>query len=519
MWNTEGDDSSMSKPRALISVWNKEGVPEFCTSLVEAGWELVSSSGTAKTLREANLPVTEVEELTGYPSMLGGRVKTLHPTIFGGILARRNLAQDMRDVEKFSIPLFDLVLCTLYPFEEKAREGHELPVLLEHIDIGGVTLIRGAAKNYTQIIVLTDLQDCPQVLEELKAYGDVSLPTRQKLALKAFRSTSLYDSTILAGLEESLGSSEESFEEEIPLGLRKVETLRYGENPHQEAGLYLPPLQELPWTLLGGKPLSYNNIIDLDAVLRGASLFSGECACTIVKHTTPCGIALGKDPQEAFERAYACDAVSAFGGVVSFTRPLDNAACEILGEHFLEILVAPDFAPEGLAHLQERRPNLRIIQWQGGRLSSREIRSTWSGYLVQQDSLPELPSPEKGTWVGAPRLDLWGDLLFGWKAAALSKSNAIAVVKNGETLGMGRGFTSRVDAVTWALQQAGEQAKGAVLASDAFFPFPDSIEKAGEAGIEAIIQPGGSKKDPEVMQAAERLGITMFLSGGRTFRH
>jgi phosphoribosylaminoimidazolecarboxamide formyltransferase/IMP cyclohydrolase len=190
-----------------------------------------------------------------------------------------------------------------------------------------------------------------------------------------------------------------------------------------------------------------------------------------------------------------------------------------LGEHFLEILVAPDFAPEGLAHLQERRPNLRIIQWQGGRLSSQEIRSTWSGYLVQQDSLPELPSPEKGTWVGAPRLDLWGDLLFGWKAVALCKSNAIAVVKNGETLGMGRGFTSRVDAVTWALQQAGERARGAILASDAFFPFPDSIEKAGEAGIEAIIQPGGSKKDPEVMQAAERLGITMFLSGGRTFRH
>ncbi len=509
----------MSKPRALISVWNKEGVPEFCASLVEAGWELVSSSGTAKALGEANLPVTEVEELTGYPPMLGGRVKTLHPTIFGGILARRNLPQDMRDVEKFSIPLFDLVLCTLYPFEEKAREGHELPVLLEHIDIGGVTLIRGAAKNYTQVIVLTDLRDCPVVLEELKAYGDVSLPTRQKLALKAFRTTSLYDSTILAGLEESMGSSEESFQEELSLGLRKAETLRYGENPHQEAGLYLPPLQELPWTLLGGKPLSYNNIIDLDAVLRGASLFSGECACTIVKHTTPCGIALGKDPQEAFERAYACDPVSAFGGVVSFTRPLDNAACEILGEHFLEILVAPDFAPEGLAHLQERRPNLRIIRWQGGRLSSQEIRSTWSGYLVQQDSLPELPSPDKGTWVGGERRDLWEDLLFGWKAVALCKSNAIAVVKNGETLGMGRGFTSRVDAVTWALQQAGERAKGAVLASDAFFPFPDSIEKAGEAGITGIIQPGGSKKDPEVMQAAERLGITMFLSGGRTFRH
>jgi len=516
----EGDDSSMmNKRRALISVWNKEGVPDFCASLVEAGWELVSSSGTAKALEKANLPVTEVEELTGYPHILGGRVKTLHPAIFGGILARRNLPQDLRDVEEFSIPLFDLVLCTLYPFEEKAREGHELSVLLEHIDIGGVTLIRGAAKNYPHVIVLTDIRDCSTVLEELKAYGDVSLSTRQTLALKAFRATSLYDSTILAGLGESLGCSEESFEEELSLGLRKAKTLRYGENPHQEAGLYLPPLKEVPWTLLGGKPLSYNNIIDLDTVLRGASLFSGDCACTIVKHTTPCGIALGKNPAEAFERAHACDSVSAFGGVVSFTRSLNEETCRILGEYFLEILVAPDFAPEGLAYLRERRPNLRILRWQGGRLSSREIRSTWSGYLVQQDCLPELPSPERGTWTGAERQDLWEDLLFGWKAVALCKSNAIAVVKDGETLGMGRGFTSRVDAVAWALKQAGDKARGAVLASDAFFPFPDSIEKAGEAGITGIIQPGGSKKDAEVIQAAERLGMTMFLSGWRTFRH
>ncbi len=509
----------MNRRRALISVWDKKGVPEFCTSLVSAGWELVSSSGTAKALREANLPVTEVEELTGYPHILGGRVKTLHPAVFGGILARRDLPKDMEDTEKFDIPLFDLVLCTLYPFEEKAREGKELAVLLEHIDIGGVTLIRGAAKNYPHVIVLTDIRDCTTVLEELGAYGDVSLTTRQKLALKAFRTTSLYDSTILEGLEEALGCAEEECHEEIPLGLRKAETLRYGENPHQEAGLYLPPLKDLPWELLGGKPLSYNNIIDLDAVLRGASLFSGDCACVIVKHTTPCGIALGKTPEEAFQKAYACDSISAFGGVVSFTRPLDEAACHVLGEHFLEILVAPDFDASGLEYLKNRRPNLRVLRWRGGRISSREMRSTWSGYLVQQDCLPEIPALEKGTWTGKKREDLWQDLLFGWKTAALCKSNAIAVVKNGETLGMGRGFTSRVDAVTWALQQAGEKAQGAVLASDAFFPFPDSVEKAAEAGIAAIIQPGGSKKDPEVIRAAEDLGVAMFISRWRTFRH
>ncbi|HOO63844.1 MAG TPA: bifunctional phosphoribosylaminoimidazolecarboxamide formyltransferase/IMP cyclohydrolase [Synergistaceae bacterium] len=509
----------MHNRRALISVWNKEGVPEFCSSLVSGGWELVSSSGTAKALKEANLPVTEVETLTGYPHILGGRVKTLHPAVFGGILARRDFAGDLEDVEKFDIPLFDLVLCTLYPFEEKAREGQDLATLLEHIDIGGVTLIRGAAKNYPHVIVLTDTGDCGTVMEELRAYGDVSLPTRQKLALKAFRKTSLYDATILEGLEKALGSFEDVFEEEAVLGLRKEETLRYGENPHQEAALYLPPLKDLPWTLLGGKPLSYNNIIDLDAVLRGASLFSGECACTIVKHTTPCGIALGKTPEEAFQKAYNCDSLSAFGGVVSFTRPLDENTCRLLGEHFIEIVVAPDFDSQGLEYLRERRPNLRIIRWQGGRISSLEIRSTWSGYLVQQDRMPELPSPEKGSWIGTERKDLWEDLLFAWKTVALCKSNAIAVIKDGETLGMGRGFTSRVDAVTWALKQAGEKARGAILASDAFFPFPDSVEKAAEAGISAIIQPGGSKKDPEVVQAAERLGITMFLSGWRTFRH
>ncbi len=509
----------MNKKRALISVWNKEGVPEFCRSLAEQGWELVSSSGTAKALKEAGLEVTLVEELTGYPHILGGRVKTLHPVIAGGILARPHQQKDLEDMEKHHIPPFHLVLCTLYPFEEQALAEKELPVLLEHIDIGGVTLIRSAAKNYPHVVVLTDMKDGTKVLRELSAFGDVSLETRQDLALKAFRCTAMYDATILKGLSREVGKPEDVQEEKVPLGLHLTTPLRYGENPHQEGGLYLPPLEELPWELLGGKALSYNNIIDLDGVLRGMSLYGDSCACVVVKHTTPCGIALGDNPREAFARAHSCDPISAFGGIVGFTRPLDEKTCEDLGEHFLEIVAAPHFDPQGVALLRERRPDMRILRWNGGRVTSREIRSTWSGYLLQEDALPELPSREKGRWIGKASEELWEAMLFGWKAAALCKSNAVAIVKDNKTLGMGRGFTSRVDAVTWAIQQAGPEADGAVLASDGFFPFGDSVEKAHQAGIRGIIQPGGSKKDPQVIETAEKYGITMFLSGWRTFRH
>lgn len=510
----------MSTRRVLLSVWDKEGLLPFARELQQLGWELVSSSGTAKVLSEGGLAVKEVAELTGFPSMLGGRVKTLHPAIMGGILARRHVAADERDVEHFSIPLLDMVVCTLYPFEEKALQGEPLDVLLEHIDIGGVTLLRAAAKNFPQVIVLTDPADYQTVLEELRTTGDVSSAVRQRLALKAFSITARYDATITEGLRKVLVLESPSLgEKDRVLPLHRVQELRYGENPHQQAELFLSPLQEAPWEILGGKHLSYNNILDLDTALRGMDLFSHDTACVLVKHCTPCGIARGATCIEALERAWACDPVSAYGGIAGFSQKVDAEACTWLGERFLEIVAAPAFDPAGLAHLKARRPSLRIIQWKGKRPNLLELRSTWSGTLLQEDRLPPLPTPDEGLWVGRPRPDLWEDLLFAWKSAALSKSNAIVVAKEGKTLGIGRGFPNRVDAVRWALAQAGEGARGAVLASDAFFPFADSLEEASRGGIAAAMQPGGSVRDAEVFAAVERLEMSMFVGGGRTFRH
>jgi phosphoribosylaminoimidazolecarboxamide formyltransferase/IMP cyclohydrolase len=505
--------------RALLSVWNKEGIVPFARTLADMGWEIVSSSGTAKALAEAGIACTEVADLTGYPHLLGGRVKTLHPAIAGGILARRNLPADMADVNAHGIPLLDMVVCNLYPFEEVARSGADLAELLEHIDIGGITLLRAAAKNYLHVVVVPCPGDYETVLDELRAEGNVTSATRQRLALSAFAATSLYDATIVQGLQAELGTASGPEEPVCVLGLRAAQELRYGENPHQRATLLLPPLSDLPWEQLGGKPLSYNNILDLDAALRGSALLADTCAALVVKHTTPCGAATGKTPSEAFLRARECDPVSAFGGIVGFTRRADLATCHTLAEQFLEIVVAPDYDEEGLDLLRESRPNLRVLRWKGGRVFPVEFRSTWSGMLLQDDALPELPTPSGGEWIGTPRPDLWEDLLFGWKIAALSKSNAIAIVSGGCTLGIGRGFTSRVDAVDWAIKQAGAKSQGAVLASDAFFPFPDGVEHAAAAGIAAIIQPGGSLRDEDVAEAARKAGVSMFLSGRRTFRH
>jgi phosphoribosylaminoimidazolecarboxamide formyltransferase/IMP cyclohydrolase len=508
----------VSEKRALISVWDKEGVVDLARGLSRAGWEIISSSGTARILREAGLDIREVADLTGYPHMLGGRVKTLHPAIFGGILARRHFDEDLNDVERFGIPLIDMVVCNLYPFEAVSRKGSDLETLLENIDIGGVTLIRAAAKNYHQVILLTDPRDYGKALEEISSEGNVTLKTRQEFALKGFASTASYDAAIFCGISREVGKTP-SLDETIPLSLNPVLSLRYGENPHQEATLALPPLADLPWKQLAGKEMSYNNILDLDAALRGCALFQGEPAVIIIKHTTPSGISLGCDLERAYLDAVDCDPVSAFGGIVGLTRELDMKTAERIAANFTEVLVAPSFAPGVVDFLSANRPNLRVISWQGGRVSSFQFTGTWSGILVQEDSLPPMPEEKTGQWIGKPRPDLWQDLVFAWKSCALSKSNAIVVAAEGKTLGIGRGFTSRVDAVQWAVEKAGEAARGAVLASDAFFPFSDSIELACRAGIQAIIQPGGSIRDKEVFEAAESAGISLFITGRRTFRH
>jgi len=505
--------------RALISVFDKRGISELAKGLEDLGWEIVSSSGTASHLKKNGLNVREVEDLTGYPHMLGGRVKTLHPSVFGGILARRHFELDLADVEKFGIPLIDMVVCNLYPFEETFRGGAGLDDLLENIDIGGVTLIRAAAKNFRHVIPVTDPEDYERILEEIRSEGNVTLPFRESLALKSFMKTATYDAVIHEGLSRACGYEAEKtpFRSAIPLA-RTME-LRYGENPHQSASLYNNPLDDSPWTLLSGKPLSYNNILDMDCAMRSMALFQSDCACIIIKHTTPCGLARSETTAGAYEGAFECDPVSAFGGVIAFTRTVDTETARKVAEHFAEVVVAPSFEEEASSFLASEKPNMRTVLWKGTRNSASAIHGTWGGLLIQEDTLPPIPRQDAGDWVGKPRPDLWDDIIVAWKAAALGKSNSISLVHDGATVGLGRGFTSRVDAVDWACHKAGKRASGSVMGSDAFFPFPDSIETAAKAGVAAIIQPGGSIRDEEVANAAVRLGISMFTSGWRTFRH
>lgn len=508
----------MEKRKALISVWDKTGVLELAKGLADGGYEIVSSSGTAKYLQEGGVPVIEVVDLTGFPAILGGRVKTLHPTVMGGILARRGLSQDDQDREKFDIPLIDVVVCTLYPFEETAAAGADLDQLIEKIDIGGVSLIRAAAKNYYHVAVVTDPADYPLLLEELEKKQELTLGFKQELALKAFRTTASYDATIYKGLSGEIGACN-SAAGDMVLPLRRVQELRYGENPHQKAALFMPPLEKPPFKQHSGKELSYNNLLDLDTLLRGVSIFQDSCACTIVKHTTPCGTSQAATPAIAFTKALACDPVSAFGGIIGFTRKVCMETAQQITQTFFEIVAAPDYGEGVLEYLASTKPNLRVLTITAAYSPALMINGNRCGFLVQEDALPALPTQSRGSWVGAPRPELWDDLLFAWKTAAITKSNAIVLVKDGAAVGIGGGFTNRVDAARYALNLAGDKARGSVLASDAFFPFADSVEEASKAGIAAIIQPGGSIRDEEVAKAAQSAGVSMFVGGGRTFRH
>ena len=508
----------METRKALISVWDKTGVLDLAKGLAAHGYEIVSSSGTAKYLEEGGVKVTEVVDLTGLPAILGGRVKTLHPTIMGGILARRGMASDDEDRKNFNIPLIDVVVCTLYPFEETAKSGADLDHLIEKIDIGGVSLIRAGAKNYYHVAVVTDIADYPRVLEELEKKEELTLEFKQELALKAFKVTSSYDATIYKGLCSELGVEDNPSDDKV-LPLRKVQDLRYGENPHQHAALFLPPLEEAPFKQHSGKELSYNNLLDLDTLLRGCSVFQDQCACTIVKHTTPCGTAYGKNTHEAFVKALECDPVSAFGGIIGMTRCVDMDTAKAITETFFEIVAAPSYEDGVIEYFKEKKPNLRVLTIKPGYAPKLQITGYRCGFLVQEDMLPALPEEAQGKWVGEAKSEFWDDLIFAWKTAAITKSNSIVLVKHGAAVGIGGGFTNRVDAADYALKMAGERAKGSVLASDAFFPFPDTIRLAHSRGIVAVIQSGGSIRDDEVAKTAEELGISMFVGGSRTFRH
>ncbi len=513
------------KPRALLSVSDKTNLDELARGLVALGWEIVSTGGTAKFLQERKIPVTPIESVTGFPEILSGRVKTLHPKIFGGILALRNDPTHQSELVAQAIQKIDLVCVNFYPFLEAAKKPNLSEAqLIEEIDIGGPSLVRAAAKNFQHVIVLTDPSDYFSILEELRR-GGVSEITKRRLALKAFAKVAELDIAIYQTLQArwDLTPSREGPGERSQLffAYRKVHELRYGENPHQKAALYqnaLAPGLSAQIEVLWGKELSYNNWLDTESALALLSELAPP-ACVIIKHNNPCGVARGKTLFEAYERALACDPVSAFGGIVALNQTIDKELAEKLNEIFLEIIVAPEFAPDALFVLHQKKDR-RLLRYKSLEFPKETLRFL-SGDLLVQDS--DSIVIQESSWKVLDDVALSEsekrDLIFAFTVCKHVKSNAIVVAKNEATLGIGAGQTNRVGSAKIALAQAGEKAHGAVLASDGFFPFPDTVELAAQHGIAAIIQPGGSVRDEEVFVTARKHKIKMVLTGVRHFRH
>ena len=513
-------------PRALLSVSDKTGIVDFGRELIELGWELVASGGTANALKDAGLTVTPVEQLTGLPEMLGGRVKTLHPAIHAGILAR-DKGEDLSEIAGHGYAPINMVVCNLYPFQETvAKQGVTLQDAIEKIDIGGVTLIRAAAKNFFRVVTICDPSDYSRVIAGLKAAGEIELVNRRDLAVKAFEHTRDYDTAIHAFLSQDVGTPAalESVDlpEHIAFAVHGIEQLRYGENPHQSSTYYAKQSSEAPLGAkqLGGKALSYNNILDVDASWRAVSSYDAPTV-VIVKHLTPTGIASGDTLVEAYPKALASDPVSAFGGIIAVNRTVDADFVTALESLFVEAIAAPGFTDDGVEALKSSRKNCRILHMSTPYdRNALDIRSVHGGLLIQR---LDNGDPEgvllKTVTDRAPSSDELEALEFAWKACQHVKSNAIVLAKPKRTVGVGGGLPSRVDAVELAVKKAGEEASGAVLASDAFFPFPDGIEAAAAAGITAVIQPGGSIRDNTVIEAANAAGIAMVFTGTRHFRH
>ncbi len=507
----------MTIQRALLSVWDKTGLIPFAAGLVEAGAELIASGGTGQALRQAGLPVRTTEEVTGFPEMLRGRVKTLHPAIHAGLLAR-DTADDRRDLAEHGWAPIDLVAVNLYPFAATvARPDATLEAAIENIDIGGVALLRAAAKNFARVTVICDPADYARVLEAIRREA-LSPDLRRELAYKAFAYTAAYDAAIRDYLAPPAAADEPPAH--LRLDLTRIQTLRYGENPHQVAALYSPDPTAGPLggRQLQGKQLSYNNLLDLDAAWRAALSFP-DPTIVIVKHLTPCGIASAATLAEAWPAALASDPVSAFGGVIAANRPFDGAAAEALGGLFIEAIAAPAFTAEAREHLA-RRVNCRLLEMgqEAFPWVPWEMRSVRQGLLLQSLDLGDEAEWQVVTR-RAPDARERVALRFAWRACQHVKSNAIVLAQGTATVGIGGGLPSRVDAVKLAVAKAGERAQGAALASDAFFPFPDGVEEAAQAGVTAIVQPGGSVRDAEVIAAADRLGLAMCFTGVRHFRH
>jgi len=509
--------------RALISVHDKSGLESLARALVGAGAEIVSSGGTASSIRDLGLPVVEVSDVTGFPEMLDGRVKTLHPRLHGGILADRNKPEHMETIASHDIAPVDLVVCNLYPFDKSVSAETSEKDAIALIDVGGPSMVRAAAKNFASVGVVVDVDDYATVIAQI-ADGGLTLETRRRFAAKAFAHLSTYDGAIARwfGGDELL--------ERITIGAEIIEILRYGENPHQKAAAYRllgAPHGVASAEQLQGKELSYINYLDLDAAFRLSTAFTDPAAC-IVKHTSPCGVAIGADIDEAYRLAFECDPRSSFGGIIGLNRPVTVGVADQLIEFyksgaFMECIVAPDFEPDALAKLQKgRRATMRLMRLPADRwgLDPLDVKSMSGGLLLQTtDFLGDDRYNMRVVTKREPSEEEWADLMFAWTVCARVKSNAVVLANAKQAIGIGAGQMSRVEAFEIAVKRAGERAKGSVAASEALFPFPDNIEVGAVAGCTAIIQPGGSVKDDEVVAAADDAGLAMVFTGVRHFWH
>ena len=502
--------------RALISVFDKTGVVELAQSLHKHGIKILSTGGTAKTLRDANIPVTDVSDYTKFPEIMDGRVKTINPLVEGGILGLRD--KHSADADANNIQWIDLVVCNLYPFSETvSREDCNLAMALENVDIGGPTMIRSAAKNLGWVCVAVDPSDYSSLTDELQS-GEISFETRRELSAKAFGQTAKYDTIIHNYLKD------EKLSDNLSLTFEKHSEMRYGENPHQSAASYKIPGNNEPnvlnATIHQGKQLSYNNIMDTDGALACIREFDSP-ACVVVKHSNPCGVAIGDELLDVYTRAFNADSLSAFGGIIAFNRRCTKDVAESISKVFVEIVLAPSFAPEAL-DIFKKKKNLRVLEIGefGKRLPKLEVRNVDGGLLVQDTDLNTLTREHLNTVTKAqPSNQDIETALFTWKVLRHAKSNGILIAKDNTTIGLGAGQVSRVDAVHMALRKGGENVKGSVLASDAFFPFRDSIDAIKNSGIKVVMQPGGSIRDQEIIDACDEYGIAMIFTGTRCFKH
>jgi phosphoribosylaminoimidazolecarboxamide formyltransferase/IMP cyclohydrolase len=514
--------------RALISVSDKTGIIEFCQQLSELNVEIISTGGTAKLLQDNNIPVVEISNYTGFPEMMDGRVKTLHPKVHGGILGRRDIDQAV--MQDNDIKPIDLVVVNLYPFQQTiANPDCDLATAIENIDIGGPTMIRAAAKNHKDVTIIVDPTDYQQTIDSIKATGGMDDTNRFNFAVKTFEHTAQYDGAIANYLGSIQGSGDKAdFSRTINLQFKQKQVMRYGENPHQKAAFFTEentmPGSISTATQLQGKELSYNNIADTDAALECVKQFSDQAACVIVKHANPCGVALGDNILEAYKRAYQTDPESAFGGIIAFNRPLDIETAKAITERqFVEVIIAPGINDDALAVVASKK-NLRLLdsgQWETNNAERQDFKRVNGGLLVQTVD-NELYAGLTVVTKRQPTEQEMQDLLFTWNVAKFVKSNAIIYGKNNMTIGVGAGQMSRVNSARIAgikAEQAGLEVTGSVMASDAFFPFRDGLDNAASVGIRAVIQPGGSMRDEEVIQAANEHDIAMVFTGMRHFRH